>query len=336
MRKSMRWFMLVWIIVLAGYAYEHPASAPRDVLANRSIQQKMMPPGTLHVTCSPEKPVVSPSDTIRVRAWAVPPAGEELHYTWSVTAGRLEGDGAEARWSFTEVEPGPYTATIRVSNLRVGLADCSVHVIVRPRPPMLRGSPRESGWSFLFQGKTEQAGYGLYSYLLFGSPPSSAARDHYLKAIEAYVELVPNIRSLEAYIARPELNITYLPITVPLWSAISPERLLEQYDYARARFLLRALPGTHRDGPYIVSALKPLSGTGTLSGPYLYQDLSSVPPHLVSVWVKEFLNQAAQERFWEKRTTEQFALKLRRTVGTLALGLPDILKASETWVAWIR
>jgi hypothetical protein len=336
MRKSMRWFMLVWIIVLAGYAYEHPASAPRDVLANRSIQQKMMPPGTLHVTCSPEKPVVSPRDTIRVRAWAAPPAGEELHYTWSVTAGRLEGDGAEARWSFTGVEPGPYTATIRVSNLRVGLADCSVHVIVRPRPPMLRGSPRESGWSFLFQGKTEQAGYGLYSYLLFGSPPSSAARDHYLKAIEAYVELVPNIRSLEAYIARPELNITYLPITVPLWSAISPERLLEQYDYARARFLLRALPGTHRDGPYIVSALKPLSGTGTLSDPYLYQDLSSVPPHLVSVWVKEFLNQAAQERFWEKRTTEQFALKLRRTVGTLALGLPDVLKASETWVAWIR
>jgi hypothetical protein len=336
MRKNITCFMVAWILGLAGYAYVHPASAPRGMIENSYAQQEKMPSASLNVSCSPEKPVVSPRETIRVRAWAAASPGELLHYTWSVTAGRLEGSRAEAHWSFTGVEPGTYTATIRVSDPRAEVADCSVQVIVRARPPLRTGSPRESGWSFLYQGEAEQEGYGLYSYLLFGSPPSGAARDRYLKAIEAYVELVPDIRSLEAYIARPDLNVLYLPIEVPPWSAISPEWLLEQYDYARARFLLRALPGTHRDGPYIVSALKPISGTGTLSGQYLYQDLSTIPPHLVSVWVKEFLNQAAQERFWEERTTEQFALKLRRTVGTLALGLPDVLKASETWIAWVR
>ena len=53
-------------------------------------------------------------------------------------------------------------------------------------------------------------------------------------------------------------------------------------------------------------------------------------------WVREFLNQAAQERFWEERTGQQLALKLRLTIGILGVGLPEVRKALDTWIAWVR
>ena len=126
-----------------------------------------------------------------------------------------------------------------------------------------------------------------------------------------------------------------MPVTSPPPGAVSAEWILEKYDYARARTILRLLPGTHRDGPYIVSALRPLAAPTPL-GPVLFQDLSRVPPHLVSAWVKEFLNQAAQERFWEERTGQQLAHRLRLTIGVLAEGLPEVRKALDSWITWLR
>jgi hypothetical protein len=59
-----------------------------------------------------------------------------------------------------------------------------------------------------------------------------------------------------------------------------------------------------------------------------------VPPHLVSLWAKEFLNQAAQEQFWHERTGAQLALKMRTSLGILASGLPEVRKALDEWIAW--
>ena len=88
------------------------------------------------------------------------------------------------------------------------------------------------------------------------------------------------------------------------------------------------------EGPYIVSTLNPLSGTERLSSKYLYQDLSLVPPHLVSLWVREFMNQAEQEHFWEERKAVQLVLKLRTTIGVLAIGLPDVQAGLRQWIVW--
>lgn len=287
------------------------------------------------VACSPDKPTASRGEAIRVTALVVPPAGRTLRYAWTATAGRLDGEGREVRWSFRGLKPGPYTATVRVSDPSGDSAECAVQVIVQP-PGTARALPRESGWSLLPGDRGEGDGYGLYSYLLLGSPPTEAVRERYLQALEAYVGLIPDITSLERYLPRAELNAAYLPIDAPLGPQVSAEWVLHRYDYARARALLRAIPGTHREGPYIVSALRPLSGATSLSGEYLYQDLSAVPPHLASSWVKAFLNQAAQERFWEGRTAERLALRLRTTIGILALGLPDVRKALDSWIAWTR
>jgi hypothetical protein len=295
------------------------------------------------LACSADTPTVPLGGATLVRAWATSPEGRPPRFVWEATAGRLVASEAEARWDLSDLRPGTYAVVVRTSESADADSECVTRVIVRHDAASRGSGPpvpsRETGWSLLTPGQPETPGFGLYSYLLLGVPPTEASRERYLKAIEAYLRLVPEIRSLEQYVARRELNVAYLPVmTVPAPRA-STELVLEQHDYARSRSLLRGLPGNRRDGPYIVSALAPLGGTGARAapaGPHLVQDLSTVPPHLVSAWIKEFLNQAAQERFWEPRTAERLALKLRLTVGILGAGLPEVRKALDSWIAWTR
>jgi hypothetical protein len=128
----------------------------------------------------------------------------------------------------------------------------------------------------------------------------------------------PDMTRLETFnIPQRTLNITYLPVRMPperpVLDQLADEKytsvaewLLKQYDYERARVLLKDLAGAQREGPYIVSVLKPPAWNSSLSRPYLFQDQSAVPPHLISAWTKEFLNQAAQEQFWQERTAVQW------------------------------
>jgi hypothetical protein len=208
-----------------------------------------------------------------------------------------------------------------------GAADCTVRVVVQPAPDS-RG--RESGWSFLVGAQTEESGYGLYSYLVLGSPPDDNSRDRYRQAIEAYVGLVPDIQQLGRLIERRELNVTYLPLTLPPpGGPVALDWALDHYDYVRARALLRRLPGDYREGPYLISSLEPLTGKTAAPARYLFQDLSRVPPRLTTLWVKEFLNQAAQERFWEESTARALALKLRTTIAVLTVSLPAVRETLE-------
>ncbi len=207
-----------------------------------------------------------------------------------------------------------------------------------PPPVAGNGDPvRLTGRSFLVRGQTEGQGYGLYSYILFGSPPSNATRARYLRAIEAFLQLIPEVSEFEKLkISREELNITYIPLVhASEFSAVIPaDWVLENYDHARAQVLLRTLPGTHRDGPYIVSVLTPLSQINNLTEKYLFQDMSHVPPHLISLWVKDFINQAAQERFWEENTANRLARNLRTKIAIVATGLPDVQAALGAWIFW--
>jgi hypothetical protein len=282
-----------------------------------------------------------------------------IWYDWDVRVGQIDGRGPEVRWTLADVRPGRYAAAVRLYDGRAAITEeCLVRVIVAadagargpfsgalgavapsPSPPPPSTRARETGGAFLLPDQAEPPGYGLYSYLLFGAPPGNGARDRYRSALEAYVGLIPDIVALERYIPPAELNVAYVPVRTAPDRTTTPERLLAEYDYARARSLLRLFPGGNREGPYIVSALRPLGGavppTATPT-PYIFQDLSKVPPHLVASWVKEFWNQAAQERFWEGRSTERFALRLRVTVGVLAAALPEVKKALDTWIAWVQ
>ena len=121
--------------------------------------------------------------------------------------------------------------------------------------------------------------------------------------------------------------------TFPGLPRMSEAGVLAEVDFGRLHV---CSPGDQREGPYIVSFLKAPKWNGApLARPYLYQDQSSVPPHLVSLWAKEFLNQAAQEQFWQDRTVVQLVLRLRTAIGILALALPDPKKNLRNWIAWV-
>ena len=294
------------------------------------------------VACSTDRPTVAPGEAVVARAWASTPSRQAARYAWEVAAGRLESRGREMRWDLAGLPPGTYSAAVRVTDPAGGSSECVVRVIVR-RDTGPRGAlggvrpPRETGSALLVTGGDEAAGYGLYSYLLFGAPPGAGARERYVKVIEAFWTVMPGIAGLEQYVPRAELNIAYMPVTSAPGASTSTEWLLDHYDYARARSLLRHLPGAHRDGPYLVSTLRPLGSAGApTAGQHLFQDLSIVPAHLAASWVKEFLNQAAQERFWDERTGSKLALRLRVTVGILGEGLPEVRKGLDGWITWIR
>lgn len=286
------------------------------------------------IACSPDRPTAFPGEMVTLRVWVDSPEQKALTYDWKVTGGTIEGTGPEVTWHFSGVQPGIYKATVYVTYPSREVATCSAKVLVQE----LAARGRSTGWFFLLQGNREEPGYGLYSYILFGSRPTAANRERYAKVIEAYVQVIEHITNLErAGIAPHQLNVTYLPITkIPREKRPTPEWLLEHYDYAQARAILSALPGDYRtDGPYIVSSLKPLSRVSWISGEYLYQDLSMVPPHIVALYAKEFFNQAAQERFWEQRRARQLALNLRTTLGILAQGFPEVRKGMNELVAWV-
>ncbi len=288
----------------------------------------------LPLACSTDTPTVPLGGKVVLKAWARSPGGRALRFTWDATVGKIEGRGAEARWSLADLRPGTFAASVTATDGESTSSECLVRVTVR-RDAEPRGFSRETARSLLSAGQSEMAGYGLYSYLLLGAPPSEASRERYLKAIEAYLALIPDVASLEEYVPRGELNVFYLPVRGTPPSALTAQWALDNYDYARARSLLRGLPEPNRDGPYILAAFKPVGGAGA-APPYLFQNLSSVPPHLAASWVREFLNQAAQERFWEEKTAMQLAQRMRATVGIMGSGLPEVKKALDGWITWVR
>ncbi|SRR6266849_2398861 len=292
---------------------------------------------SLRVACSVDRPIVAEGGTVILRAWVAPLIGEAPEYVWTAATGKIAGVGREVQWKLAGVSsaPHPFEAMVQITLPTRGSASCSVEVFVAERE---RSGERETGRSFLVKGKKETEGYGLYSYLLLGARPVDSNRNRYVKTIEAYLGTIEEVSALEDYIQRSKLNVAYLPLQVAPTSKPSADWILEHYDYARARALLDLLPGNLREGPYIISVLKPL-GSGGPSNQHLFQDLSSILPKdndLAFWWVREFLNQAAQERFWEPKTADLMVLKLRTTIAALATALPDVRKGLDSWISWVQ
>ena len=89
------------------------------------------------------------------------------------------------------------------------LAGCAAHYL----PPIPTGDVgRQTGLAFLVGDRVEQKDYGLYSYVLFGSPPSDIDRLRYRTFIDACLTTIPSIEGLEAKYPRSELHISYVPV----------------------------------------------------------------------------------------------------------------------------
>jgi hypothetical protein len=194
---------------------------------------------------------------------------------------------------------------------------------------------RVTGRHLLPRGVQEEKGYGLYSYVLFGCKPDKTTLERFVRTIEEYQSLMPRITAFEDYFPRHQLNVTYIPVVVEgpdtkkmiHGELSSTEWAIENYDYARARAILSKLGPDYRDGPYIVSFFRPPLETETAPRPYVVMDLSKVPVYLIRAWVKEFLNQAAQEQYWKQRSLARFVLNVRTIIAIASVGLPESEKA---------
>lgn len=280
------------------------------------------------IYCASSTPLAFKGDAVELSAWNH--AGALRGATWSSEARKIEKKNEKTIWTLTDVIPGRYHATVTAEG-----GSCTVELFYQFEP-VFRGNVREPAQSLLLNGKLEPAGYGLYTYILFGSPPADSDMPRAKKTLEVYAALIVPLEQMESYFDRQELNVITVPVTLAAQPKQKPsaDELLKCYGFARARALLDKIDPNLRRGPYLVSSLTPL--TKGLSHPYLLQDLSSVPPDVVAFWVRHFLNEAAQQHSWNATTFEGIALRTRTAIAVAAQALPDVTKGLSAYLKLVK
>jgi hypothetical protein len=69
------------------------------------------------------------------------PDNDQLLYTWSVTGGRLSGEGRQVNWDLTGVANGTYTATVEVNDGNQHTASGSTTVTISDCPDCVKPPP---------------------------------------------------------------------------------------------------------------------------------------------------------------------------------------------------
>jgi hypothetical protein len=89
---------------------------------------------TLAAQCTPDTMAdpncTATGSTVSLTANATDPDGDTLLYTWTVTGGRISGDGANVTWDLSGVSPGTYTANVEVDDGCGCIAYSSTTVVV--------------------------------------------------------------------------------------------------------------------------------------------------------------------------------------------------------------
>ena len=104
-----------------------PNRAPEVSSVTPSISTilRPCPPGQTSNTCT------ATASEVTLVANATDPDNDQLLYTWSVTGGRLSGEGRQVTWDLTGVADGTYTATVEVNDGNQHTANGSTTVTVR-------------------------------------------------------------------------------------------------------------------------------------------------------------------------------------------------------------
>ncbi|HXN52619.1 MAG TPA: outer membrane beta-barrel protein [Candidatus Acidoferrum sp.] len=140
--------------VHSNYQYGSAAVTPRTEIRGLRLQVGLNfmfgggapppPPSNRYPTasCSVDKSMVyaGSGDLVVVRANASDPDNDPLTYSWTANGGTVEGSGPEVRWNSSGVNPGTYTAKVRVDDGRGGTVSCSADIRVEPppnRPPTM-------------------------------------------------------------------------------------------------------------------------------------------------------------------------------------------------------
>lgn len=183
------------------------------------------------------------------------------------------------------------------------------------------GKNLQTGITFLIDNQAEATGYGLYSYVLFESPPTPETKPIYLAVISACLKEIPDLGGLAKQFRPESLNALYIPITKDI-AEPNAEEILQRYDYRRAQKVLQQLSKIEKNGgPYLASSLIPPSSSGRSL--ILFQDLSAVrsvsrqddQTTKAYEWVLDFVDRVRNPRptAWNPATLATFSDEIRDT-----------------------
>ncbi len=293
----------------------------------------------MRVVCSLDRPVVGTGEMVGAAAFAEAPAGTALRYRWRATGGTFVPPADRPKVAWEAKAPGRYALSANVTDPSGAVAGCTLMVVVvtqvqRSAPAASRSElGSEAERDMLVRGSQEDAGYGLYSYILLAARPDESNMERYRAVLAGYLRL-EDIR-LGAYFSDSQLNVTYVPVDRDPAPSLNVQWVLDHYDYERSRFLLGRLHDRDLDlggdGPFIVSGLHPLGEAGS-AGPFISQNLSTVPLSVIPLWMQAFRSQTTQQRVWQRRTIGTIALNLRTVIAVAAEGLPMAEKAVSEWI----
>ena len=100
-----------------------------SVTASSSSIVRPCPPGTSSSSCPTTENFV-----LQLTAEATDPDNDVLVYSWTVTGGKITGEGKNVTWDLTGVQDGTYTATVQVSDGTHPPVSGSTTVTVGPCP----------------------------------------------------------------------------------------------------------------------------------------------------------------------------------------------------------
>lgn len=210
----------------------------------------------------------------------------------------------------------------------------------RPQPVSFPWpTPRQTRRDWLPTEDEEEPGYGLYSYVLFGSELTDDTRKRYAAAVEAWLEFRRVDPIQDATTPKEELHVMYMPVraTPTDEESISAEWVLQNYDFRRAEKILKKIAAAYGEsfdttGLYLFAWHKRLGGAdsdGPLDEFRLLFDLSRVSPSVVNTGVKEFRRQAQRPRYWDWNRGRQLAfrfLSMLEVMGEVAVDVRDTAK----------
>ncbi|WP_324680939.1 hypothetical protein [Hymenobacter sp. GOD-10R] len=323
-----------------------------------------VPPDPIIVVCRAERSVVEPFDSVRLRA--LPSDNRKIVTSWTVPVGKVKKLANGTMWILGGAQTGDYivncTWILAEDPTISGTASLSIMVVPKGRSLQYKAGdnshlgPSLLARSWLEGQRPEERGFGLYSYLLFRVPPSQANKERYRLAIQEYLRSITQVNVLQVYEPdRSKLNVAYLPVVKPTQglrtsylqtnattniNELTPDQIDDdfvqnRYNYPRAMVYLSKMPEITGDGPFIICSRKPLS-QWTQQDDAIVQNMSTVPPRLINLWINEYITQCTQQRLWQDNTLSLLPLRIRTGVSLLAEGMPDVKAALESWIKWSK
>jgi outer membrane protein OmpA-like peptidoglycan-associated protein len=91
-------------------------------------------PPAASCSASPASVYAGSNDPVAVHVSASSPDKLPLTYSYTASGGVVEGNGPEARWNSSGVNPGAYTVSAKVDDGKGGTASCAAEIKVEERP----------------------------------------------------------------------------------------------------------------------------------------------------------------------------------------------------------